>query len=131
METAGTELVTLESAIDHCIRIMGVGIDVFGVIVIVFGIVWSTKDFLYKSSWDRRYDQYRVQIGRTLLLGLEILVAADIVKTVALQLNFLNLGALAALVLIRTFLNWTLVLEIEGRWPWQAKAIPQTVDGPI
>ena len=54
-----------------------------------------------------------------MLLGLEVLVAADIVKTIAIELTFASLGLLAGLVLVRTFLSWTLVLEIEGRWPWQ------------
>ena len=67
---------------------------------------------------------YRIRIGRTLLLGLEILVAADIVKTVALEPTFSSLGVLAGLVLVRTFLSWTLMLEIEGRWPWRAAAAP-------
>src|SRR2546421_4989713 len=65
------------------------------------------------------YDAYKIRIGRSLLLGLEVLVAADIVKTIALELTLMSLGVLAGLVLIRTFLSWTLVLEIEGRWPWQ------------
>ena len=129
MENATTEIVSLESVINHWIHIIGVGIDVFGVIVIVLGIIWSTRGFLYKASWDARYDQYRVQIGRTLLLGLEILVAADIVKTVALELTFESLGVLAGLVLIRTFLNWTLVLEIEGHWPWHVKDVAATKNG--
>ena len=51
-----------------------------------------------------------------------MLVAADIVKTIALELTFMSLGVLAGLVLVRTFLSWTLVLEIEGRWPWQREA---------
>jgi uncharacterized membrane protein len=51
-----------------------------------------------------------------------VLVAADIVKTIALELTFMSLGVLAGLVLVRTFLSWTLVLEIEGRWPWQPEA---------
>ena len=47
-------------------------------------------------------------------------MAADIIKTIAIELNFTSLGLLAGLVLVRTFLNWTLTLEIEGRWPWNA-----------
>jgi uncharacterized membrane protein len=121
METATVELVSLETIIDHWIRIIGVGVDVFGVLVIVLGIAWSSRIFFCKGPWEKRYDQYRVQIGRSLLLGLEILVAADIVKTVALELTFRSLGVLAGLVLIRTFLNWTLVLEIDGSWPWRAQ----------
>jgi uncharacterized membrane protein len=62
---------------------------------------------------------YKIRIGRSLLLGLEVLVAADIVKTIAHELTFMSLSLLAGLVLVRTFLSWTLVLEIDGRWPWQ------------
>jgi len=62
---------------------------------------------------------YKIRIGRSLLLGLEVFVAADIIKTVAHELTFLSLGLLAGLVLVRTFLSWTLSLEIEGRWPRQ------------
>jgi uncharacterized membrane protein len=66
----------------------------------------------------------KIRIGRSLLLGLEVLVAADIVKTIAHELTFMSLGLLAGLVLVRTFLSWTLVLEIEGRWPWQREPSP-------
>ena len=68
------------------------------------------------QGWE--YDRYKIHIGKSLLLGLEVLVAADIVKTIAIALTFASLGLLAGLVLVRTFLSWTLVLEIEGRWPW-------------
>ena len=60
------------------------------------------------------------------LLGLEVLVAADIVKTIAHELSFISLGLLAGLVLVRTFLSWTLVLEIDGRWPWQREPSPMS-----
>lgn len=119
MENTANELVTLEAAVGHWIRIVGVAIDVFGVIIIVIGIIWATMGFLDRRPANGRYDQYRVRVGRTLLLGLEVLVAADIVKTVALEPTFTSLGVLAGLVLVRTFLSWTLVLEIEGRWPWR------------
>ena len=62
-----------------------------------------------------------------MLLGLEVLVAADIVKTIAIQLTFTSLGLLAGLVVVRTFLSWTLVLEIEGRWPWRRELLPMKV----
>ncbi len=113
----------LEAAAAHWIRLVGAAIDVFGVIVIVLGILWATIGLLGGSQGDR-YQTYRSRIGRTLLLGLEILVAADIVKTVALEPTFSSLGVLAGLVLVRTFLSWTLMLEIEGRWPWRAAAAP-------
>jgi len=109
----------LESTVGQWIRVVGNGIEIFGVLVIVVGIAWSTWLFLRRRAVERPYDTYKIRIGRSLLLGLEVLVAADIVKTIALELTFTSLGVLAGLVLVRTFLSWTLVLEIEGRWPWQ------------
>jgi uncharacterized membrane protein len=110
---------TLEPSVDQFIRIVGSGIEIFGVLIIVIGIAWSTYRQLKQPIADQDSDLYKIRIGRSLLLGLEVLVAADIVKTVAHELTFLSLGLLAGLVMVRTFLSWTLVLEIEGRWPWQ------------
>lgn len=119
MEELGTSIVGIEPVVGHWIRVIGDGIDIFGVAVIVIGIVWSTSGFLRRHMEEPHYQQFKIRIGRSLLLGLEILVAADIVKTIAVEPSFLNIGVLAGLVAIRTFLSWTLVLEIEGRWPWQ------------
>jgi uncharacterized membrane protein len=65
------------------------------------------------------YRAYRQLLGRSILLGLELLVAADIIKTVAVTPTFESVGVLAVIVLIRTFLSFSLELEITGRWPWQ------------
>jgi uncharacterized membrane protein len=110
---------TIEAIASHWTRLIGVGIESFGVAVIVFGIGWSTYIFARDRMREEAYNVYKVRIGRTLLLGLELLVAADIVKTIALELTYVSLALLAGLIAIRTFLSWTLVLEIEGRWPWQ------------
>jgi len=110
------------------LHVVGNGIEVFGVLVIVAGIGWSTYVYLRRRTGEQRYDDYKIRIGRSLLLGLEVLVAADIVKTIALELTFMSLGVLAGLVLVRTFLSWTLVLEIEGRWPWQV-GVPRPIAG--
>jgi uncharacterized membrane protein len=107
-----------ETATSQWIHLIGVGIEIFGVFIIVVGIIWSSR-YIFRRSDASRYDNYKISIGRSLLLGLEVLVAADIVKTIAIELTFVSLGLLAGLVLVRTFLSWTLVLEIEGRWPWQ------------
>jgi uncharacterized membrane protein len=117
--TTPAEFAALEVTIGHWIRAVGGVIEVFGVLVIVLGIAWATVPFLHGRDVEPRYERYKIRIGRSLLLGLEVLVAADIVKTIALELTFVSLGVLAGLVLIRTFLSWTLVLEIESRWPWQ------------
>jgi uncharacterized membrane protein len=117
-------LSAFEAATSNWIHLVGVGIEIFGVFVIVAGIVWSTHHYVRWRKEARHYDQYKIRIGRSLLLGLEVLVAADIVKTIAIELTFTSLGLLAGLVLVRTFLSWTLVLEIEGRWPWGRELIP-------
>jgi uncharacterized membrane protein len=109
----------LEPVLDYFIRIVGSGIELFGVVIIVTGIAWSTYRQLRQPISLQDSNGYKIRIGRSLLLGLEVFVAADIIKTVAHELTFLSLGLLAGLVLVRTFLSWTLSLEIEGRWPWQ------------
>jgi len=109
----------LEPVLDYFIRIVGSGIELFGVVIIVTGIAWSTYRQLRQPISLQDSNVYKIRIGRSLLLGLEVFVAADIIKTVAHELTFLSLGLLAGLVLVRTFLSWTLSLEIEGRWPWQ------------
>ena len=110
---------TIEAIAGYWTRLIGVGIESFGVAVIVLGIAWSTYVFVRDRMREEAYGVYKVRIGRTLLLGLGLLVAADIVKTIALELTYVSLALLAGLIVIRTFLSWTLVLEIEGRWPWQ------------
>lgn len=124
MGTTGEHLLALEATISHWIRLVGTCIEVFGVFIIVAGIIWSTYLFVSRRTEEQYYDQYKIRIGRSLLLGLEVLVAADIVKTIAIELTFTSLGLLAGLVLVRTFLSWTLVLEIEGRWPWRRELVP-------
>ncbi len=111
----------IETAIGHGVRFVGNAIEFFGVLVIVAGIAWSTVLYLRRPATVHGYDTYKIRIGRSLLLGLEVLVAADIIKTIALELNATSLALLAGLVLVRTFLSWSLVLEIEGKWPWQRK----------
>lgn len=115
---------TFEPSVSNLIHLVGVCIEIFGVFIILAGIVWSTLLFAQQRNVERFYDQYKIRIGRSLLLGLEVLVAADIVKTIAIELTYTSLGLLAGLVVVRTFLSWTLVLEIECRWPWQRELLP-------
>ena len=95
-------------------------IDAVGVAIIVGGVVLATTLITRSGAdWDQRFREYRRGVGRSILLGLEFLVAADIIRTVAISPTFRGVGVLAIIVLIRTFLSFTLELEIEGRWPWQ------------
>src|SRR5262245_36875966 len=120
-------LPAFEATVSHWIRLVGTCIEIFGVFIIVAGITWSTYLCLHRGWEERSYDKYKIHIGRSLLLGLEVLVAADIVKTIAIELTFTSLGLLAGLVVVRTFLSWTLVLEIEGRWPWAREFLPASI----
>jgi uncharacterized membrane protein len=107
----------LELLSDHVIPLVGSAIEICGVFIIVTGITWSTYLHVRPRMPEEDTEVYKIRIGRSLLLGLEVLVAADIVKTIAHELTFISLGLLAGLVLVRTFFSWTLVLEIDGRWP--------------
>lgn len=102
------------------------GIEVLGALVIIAGVIQviiahGTVRFLVKLEKPGAFESYKHQLGRTLLLGLELLVAGDVVRTVALEPTLNNVAVLGLLVVIRTFLSWSLFVEIEGRWPWQAK----------
>jgi uncharacterized membrane protein len=102
------------------------GIEILGAAVIVAGVLRvaitrGTVRFLLKLDEPGAYESYKHQIGRSLLLGLEFLVAADVVRTVALDPTLNSVAVLGLLVLVRTFLGWSLAVEIEGRWPWQAR----------
>jgi uncharacterized membrane protein len=120
-------LPAFEAVASHSIRLVGTCIEIFGVFIIVAGILWSTYRCANRRVDEWHYDLFKIRIGRSLLLGLEVLVAADIVKTIAIELTFTSLGLLAGLVLVRTFLSWTLVLEIDCRWPWQRDLLPTRV----
>jgi len=115
-------MTSIEATIGFALRLVGSGFEILGVLVIIGGVA-LTLDYVLRG-WHRvsddAYDKNaKIRLGRSLWLGLEILVAADIVKSIAINLSFTSLGLLAGLVAVRTFLSWTLVLEIEGRWPWQ------------
>mgnify|MGYP003493707498 CR=1 FL=1 len=99
-------------------------IDTLGATLEVVGVALLTAGLLlaFARSARQSHDRFlrlRHDIGRAILLGLEVLVAADIVRSVALAPSMGGLAVLAAIVAIRTFLSWSLALELDGRWPWQ------------
>jgi len=73
------------------------------------------------SDWNAAFTTFKRYMGLGLLIGLDLLIAGDIIKTVTLEPTLENAAVLGLLVLIRTFLSWTIVLEVNGRWPWQPK----------
>jgi len=101
-------------------------IEYLAVAIIAGMVAYSTiRYFIFliakRKAPDANYREYKHTLGAALLLGLEILVAADVIYTVALEPTFENIAALGLLVVVRTFLSWSLMVEIEGRWPWQQK----------
>lgn len=115
----------------HVMELIGKAVDAAGVAAIVIGALVATgiaAARLARRS-DAVYRPYRQQLGRSILLGLELLVAADIIRTVAVAPTFTSVGVLAIIVLIRTFLSFSLELEITGRWPWQKEGSDDSASG--
>ena len=99
-------------------------VDAVGVAIVVLGLVVASAMFLSRlrsAEFESVFRSYRQGLGRAILLGLEFLVAGDIIRTVAVDPTFQSAGVLALIVLIRTFLSFALQVEIEGRWPWQKR----------
>jgi len=97
-------------------------VELVGVALILIGATAATARFVRcwrLADLDTAYREYRQHLGRAILLGLEFLVAGDIINTVAIQPTLRDVGVLAAIVLIRTFLSFSLEIEITGRLPWQ------------
>ncbi|MGC1213969.1 MAG: DUF1622 domain-containing protein [Micromonospora sp.] len=104
---------------------VGALLDLAGVVVIAVGVIIAAVVFVYRY-WRTRelvavYPPFRQGVGRAILLGLEFLVGGDIIRTVAVSPTFHSVGVLALIVVVRTFLSFSLEVELEGRWPWQAK----------
>lgn len=100
------------------------GLEFAGVLVIVLGVILATFIFIRqgsRSDWREAYERYRANLGRGILLGLELLVGADIIATIIAPLTLESVGLLGLVVLIRTFLSFSLETEIEGVWPWRRR----------
>ncbi len=105
-------------------RVVAEWIEILAVIVIAVAVVVSMLGGLivrFRSDGAAAFKTFKRYIARGLLIGLDLLIAADIIKTVTLELTLENVVILGLLVLIRTFLSWSLELEVEGRWPWQPR----------
>jgi uncharacterized membrane protein len=112
-------------ALDSAIRAIGTAVEVGGVAMLVLTAIIATvllfRDWRRERNFAPAYKGYRRNLGRGILLGLEFLVIGDIIGTVAVEPSFENLGVLGLIVLIRTFLSFSLEVEIEGRLPWRAE----------
>lgn len=113
-------------SLDTLFQYAGTALDSVGVIIICIGAIISLGGmaigFLRRHDMHELYRNCRHGLARSILLGLEFLVAGDIIRSVAGQLTFTSVGILGLIVLIRSFLGVTFEMEVEGRWPWQRKA---------
>jgi uncharacterized membrane protein len=107
--------------IRNIVEFAGRAVDAAGVAVIVVGMLLATVLAVIRISRRQAdvYRGYRRRVGRSILLGLEFVVAGDIIRTVAVAPTYASVGVLAVIVGIRTFLSFSLELEITGQWPWQ------------
>ena len=100
-------------------------LELAGIVAIALGALLATIAAvrqLVRKPGTSVYAEYRQQLSRGILLGLELLVAADIVGTIAIEPSFRNVGILGLIVMIRTVLSFTLEVEVTGRWPWQHRS---------
>lgn len=106
---------------NHVMRVTGEVVDAAGVAVIVVGAVINAGAAAVRFAHHETgtYRRFRQQLGQTILLGLELLVAGDIIRTVSTEPTLTSVAVLGIIVLIRTFLSFSLEVELTGRWPWQ------------
>jgi uncharacterized membrane protein len=105
----------------HIMEMVGTGVDGVGVFIVAGGMIVATARLAVHRAHDtgNYYSLYRQDVGRAILLGLEFLIAGDIIRTVVVAPTLQNVVVLGLIVLIRTFLSLSLQLEIEGKLPWQ------------
>ena len=96
------------------LEILGVGVIAF-----VFGHAIVRTLLHFGQKLENAYELFRIYVGKGLLLGLEFLVAADIIRTVSIEPTIDGIGTLGILIIVRSFLGWSITVETEGRWPWQ------------
>lgn len=115
MHSESNEIIVLS------IQVAAQGIELLAVAIILAGVAGGTTRFLFHSTSYQAYNRYKETLDKALLLGLNILVAADIVRTVALDPTLTNILGLGLLVFVRTFVSWSLLVELDERWPWQVR----------
>ncbi len=113
---------------------VGSAFEVVGVAILTVGALFAfarfAVDLFHKEPESVRYRAFRRDLARAIMLGLELLVAADIVRSVALEPTLQTVGVLALIVAVRTFLSWSLEVEITGKWPWRRVDTTAPVEGP-
>jgi uncharacterized membrane protein len=120
LATTATDSSTFVEVTNGIVRVVeGIGIGVLVLGFVVVAITWLARP----GRWTTRaYERVRRGLGRVIQLGLEVLVAADLIRTVIVDPTLASVAALGLLVLIRTLLSWSITVELEGTWPWRLRA---------
>ncbi len=109
------------------------GFEIAAVAVMVVGALASLVAYIAalvrRQDRSAAYTGVRRHLERTILLGLDVLIIADIIRSVVLQIDFAAIGTLGLLILVRTFLSWSLEVELDGRWPWQRTGPTRSATG--
>ncbi|MCD4513227.1 DUF1622 domain-containing protein [Brucella pseudogrignonensis] len=129
---AGADRGEFVSLIAPILEPMASALEFFGVAVIIIGVAVATLIYLkdvFVVSGENAYTRYRANLGRGILLGLEILIGADIIATIISPLTWESVGLLGLIVLIRTFLSFSLEAEIDGEWPWKRRRRERAIAG--
>jgi len=119
------------------VDLLAKGLELVGAAIIILGSALSGLRYVHAGAstgnWRTAYDQCRSNLGRSILLGLELLVGADIISTITAPLTVESVSLLAGIVGIRTFLSFSLETEIEGCWPWRRaeKGAASLTPGPL
>lgn len=114
----------MKATIIDFIEPIALGIEVTGILIMVFGALFATWRYFFKKHEEgSSYRTFRHDLGKAILLGLEFLVAGDIISTVTLDPDMEQVLVLGVIVLIRTFLSLSLQVELEGKWPWEKRKI--------
>lgn len=108
--------------LSHIIEWIARGVELTGIAIVVLGTLIALGRYLFRSRFgEKSYEVLRREVGKSILLGLEFLVAGDIIATVVIEPTMNSVLILGLIVIIRTFLSFSLEVELEGRWPWQGK----------
>jgi uncharacterized membrane protein len=114
---------------NHTVELIGFAFEMAGVAVLAVGSLLAFVRFLVSLFTVRdgplAYHHLRLYLGRAIMIGLELLIAADIIRSVAVDPTFATVGVLGLIVLVRTFLSWSIDVEINGEWPWQRTRLHQ------
>ena len=107
------------------VELMARALELFGVAVVAVAFIYGTIRALFhcKQRDPHAYQRLKIFVGRGLQLGLEFLVAADIISTITIDPNREAIVSLGLLIIVRTLLSWSITMEMEGCWPWQVARV--------